>query len=406
MPDAPRAADDRFGQALTMSSSFRLGRIAGVEIGANWTWLLVVALILWTLAGGVFPAANPGLSDGVYLAMAAVAALAFFASLTFHELGHALQARREGITIDGITLWVFGGVARLRGDLPSAGAELRVALAGPAVSLVLGMVLLGAALALPLGAAADGVIFWLGQINLYLLMFNLLPALPLDGGRVLRALLWGRSGDFLAATQTAAALGRGFGQALIAMGLLLVFLVGAFGGLWLAFIGWFLLGAADTELRAASTRHALAGLTVTDVLVRDPVSVESNASVADFMEDVFFPTRHTAFPVLRNGEPVGLVTFRRALQVPRDAWRATTVEEIMTPAAEVRLPAEAPLSQALTQLTEREPRRALVYRDGELAGLLSLTDVTRVLEARAGPGAGPHFTPPWSGAGPAGERPA
>jgi Zn-dependent protease len=182
---------------VDVTSSFRLGRLAGIEIGANWSWLLVVALIVWSLAAGVFPTSNPGLSDGAYIAMAAVAALLFFASLTLHELGHAIQSRRDGIAIDGIPLWVFGGVARFRGEMPSAGAELRVAVAGPVVSLALGVAFLAAALALPLPAAVDGVVF------LFLLAFNLLPALPLDGGRVLRAALWARRGDFTQATRTA-----------------------------------------------------------------------------------------------------------------------------------------------------------------------------------------------------------
>ena len=213
-----------------MTATFRLGRIAGIEIGAHWSWLLVVALVVWSLADGVFPDTNPGLADGTYLAMAIVATLLFFASILLHELGHAVQAQREGIAIEGITLWVFGGVASLKQEAPSAGAELRVALAGPAVSLALGVACLLAALAVPLPDAADGVLFWLGQINLYLLVFNLIPALPLDGGRVLRAILWARRRDYGSATRTAGKLGRSFGQGMIAAGLLLVIFVGAFSG--------------------------------------------------------------------------------------------------------------------------------------------------------------------------------
>jgi Zn-dependent protease len=239
-----------------MTSTFRLGKVAGIEIGAHWSWLLVVALIVWSLAAGVFPESNPGLSEGTYLAMATVAAVLFFASILLHELGHAIQAQRDGVAIDGITLWVFGGVARLRGEPPSASAELRMAVAGPAVSLLLGIVPLLAALLLPLPAAVDGVAFWLGQINLYLLVFNLLPALPLDGGRVLRALLWARRRDPASATRTAGVLGRAFAQLLIGAGLLLVIFVGDFGGLWLAFLGWFLLGAAEMELQVAAARAA------------------------------------------------------------------------------------------------------------------------------------------------------
>ena len=365
-----------------MTSTFRLGRIAGVEIGAHWSWLLVVALIIWSLAAGVFPATNPRLSDDTYFAMAVVAAVLFFASLLLHELGHAVQARRDGIEVEGITLWVFGGVAKLRAQPPSAGAELRMAAAGPAVSLVIGVVFLVAAIALPLPPEVDAVVFWVGQINLYLLVFNMLPALPLDGGRVLRAILWARRRDFGSATRTAGRLGQFFGQLLIAAGLFLLIFVGDFGGAWLAFMGWFLLGAAEAELETAEARDALAGLTVADAMVRDPVTVDADASVQSFMDEVFVPTRHTAFPVMSDGRAVGIVSFRRALTLPAAAWPSVRVREIMVPAAEASADPETPLSEALLRLAMGEVRRLLVCRDGRLMGLLSLTDAARLAEVR------------------------
>jgi len=365
-----------------MTATFRLGRIAGIEIGAHWSWLLVVALVVWSLADGVFPDTNPGLADGTYLAMAIVATLLFFASILLHELGHAVQAQREGIAIGGITLWVFGGVASLKQEAPSAGAELRVALAGPAVSLVLGAACLLAALAMPLPAAADGVLFWLGQINLYLLVFNLIPALPLDGGRVLRAILWARRRDYGLATRTAGRLGRSFGQGMIAAGLLLVIFVGAFSGLWLAFLGWFVLAAAEAEMETAEARVALGGLTAADPMVRDPVTVDADSTVQEFMDEVFLPTRHTAFPVLDDGRVAGIVSFRQALALPRSDWSAIPVREIMLPADEACIDADTPLADALARLTTAPLQRLLVCRHGRLAGLLSLTDVARLIEAR------------------------
>ena len=375
--------DRRWPTNLLMTSSFRLGRVAGIEIGAHWSWLLVVGLIVWSLAGSVFPSVNPGYSDGTYLAMAAVAAVLFFASLLLHELGHAIQGRREGIAIDGITLWVFGGVARLRGQVPSAGAELRVALAGPAVSLLLGVVFLVVALGLPLPGTVDGVLFWLGQINLYLLVFNLLPALPLDGGRVLRAVLWARRRDFASATRIAGALGSGFGHFMIVAGLVLVMFVGDVGGLWMAVLGWFLLGAAEAELESAAARDALAGFTVSQLMVRDPVTVEAGTSVQSFINRVFIPTRHTAYPVMEDGRPVGIVSFRDALEVPPEDWSTTMIEEVMIDAGEASVDLDTPLPEALPQLADSDVRRLLVTRGGRLAGLLSLTDVSRLLEAQS-----------------------
>jgi Zn-dependent protease len=203
-----------------MNGNLTLGRLGGVQVTINWSLLVVFALIVWSLAATVFPSQNPGLSDGVHLAMAIVAALLFFASVLLHELGHACQARREGMEIEGITLWLFGGIAQFKGWFPSAGAELRIAIAGPLVTLVLGVGFVLLALA-GLPSAVDGVAAWLGYINLSLLIFNLIPALPLDGGRVLRAALWRARGDLGWATRVAADIGRGFGYLFIGLGVVM-----------------------------------------------------------------------------------------------------------------------------------------------------------------------------------------
>ncbi len=245
-----------------MKPDLELGRIAGIRIGVNWSWLVVFALISWTLASAVFPSQNPGLSDSAYVAMAIVAASLFFASLLLHELGHALQARREGVEIEGITLWLFGGVARFKGMFPTAGAEFRIAIAGPLVSLGLGVLFVALAALVPFPAGIDGVLAWLGYINLVLLVFNLLPALPLDGGRVLRSALWYFKHDFAWATRIAADVGRGFGYLLIGSGLFLFIFQGSFSGAWFALIGWFLLQAAGGEARYVAVQQALGGLRV------------------------------------------------------------------------------------------------------------------------------------------------
>jgi Zn-dependent protease/CBS domain-containing protein len=364
-----------------VGSSFRLAQVAGIEIRVHWSWLLVAALIVWSLSAGVFPETNPGLPDGAYVAMALVAALLFFASILLHELGHAVQSKREHVAIDGIVLWAFGGVALMRAEPPSAGAELRIALAGPAVSLVLGVVFVLAALALPLAPGVDGVAFWLGQMNLYLLVFNLLPAFPLDGGRVLRAVLWARRRDFASATLTAAAFGRGFGQLFVGAGLALTIVVGAFGGLWLAFTGWFLLAAAEAERQRLASRDALAGLAVSQLMVTDPVTVEPETSVQAFIERVFFPHRHAAYPVVQSGRPVGLASYRRAIELPPEAWTTASVRDIMVGVADVCVDPDTPISEVLPQLVAGE-RRLLACRQGRLLGLLSPTDVMRVLEVR------------------------
>jgi Zn-dependent protease/predicted transcriptional regulator len=364
-----------------MNSSFALGRIAGIRIGVNWSWLVVFVLLVWSLASAVFPSQNEGLSDGAYIGMAVVAALLFFASLLAHELGHAIQARREGMEIDGIVLWLFGGVAQFRGSFPSAGAEFRIAVAGPLVSLAIGVVFVLLAGLVPLDPVVDGVAAWLGYINLVLLVFNMLPALPLDGGRVLRSALWAARDDFAWATRVSASIGRGFGYVFIAGGLALLIFANAFSGAWLAFLGWFLLGAASAEARHLAAREALGGLRVRDLMVRDPVVVAPDLTLGDFMDSVVWNRRYTTYPVVDDGRVVGLLPFRSVAQVPRSEWDVRRVADCMVPRERVPvLDPDAELIDALVDLSASDVNRGVVLDGGRLAGFLSITDVMRALQ--------------------------
>jgi Zn-dependent protease len=270
-----------------MDGNFTIGRFGGVEVRLHWSLL--------ALADGVVPSQNPGLSDGTYLGIAIVAALLFLASILLHELGHSWVARREGIEVDSITLWLFGGVAEFKDRFTSAGAEFRVALSGPLVSIGLGVLFVLIALA-DLPTAVDAVAAWLGYINLILAAFNLLPASPLDGGRVLHAALWRAKGDFAWATRVASEIGQGFGYLFIALGLVMFVFQGSFSGAWLAFIGWFLLQGARAEARYVATEEALGGLRVRDLMVRDPVTVHADSTIGSFMDDVASSHRFTTSP--------------------------------------------------------------------------------------------------------------
>ena len=366
-----------------MNASFRLGRIAGIEIRVNWSWAIIFALIVWSLAEGVFPTQNPGLSHSTYIAMAVVAGLAFFASLLLHELGHARVAQREGMEIDGITLWLFGGVSQFKGAFPDAGAEFRIAIAGPLVSLVLGVLFVLLAVFAGLPSAVDGVVAWLGYINLSLLVFNLLPALPLDGGRVFRSALWYFKGNLAWATRVAADVGRAFGYLFIAAGVALFIFQGSFSGAWLAFIGWFLLQAASAEARYIAARQALEGLRVRDLMVRDPATVEADLTLGQFMDEVARSHRHTTYPVLEHGRPVGLLAFRSVAPVPRNEWDTRRVRELMIPRQGIPLLSEdEPAADALAELSASSVNRGLVVENDHLAGLLSVTDLLRALELR------------------------
>ncbi|HEX2050658.1 MAG TPA: site-2 protease family protein [Actinomycetota bacterium] len=250
-----------------MTASIPLGRIAGVPVGAHWSLFVVFALVAQALAGRVLPREHPGHDPSLYWAAGVAAACAFFASLVAHEMGHAMTARRHGVGVEGVTLWLLGGVARLAGDVPAARSELRIALAGPAVSVALALTFVAAGAALgALGAPGllAGTVAWLGWINGSLALFNMLPAFPLDGGRVLRAWLWRRRSR-ARATTLAARVGRGIGYVLVGAGGFLTVAGDALDGPWLALIGWFVASAAATEERDIRLRERLAGTRVRDL---------------------------------------------------------------------------------------------------------------------------------------------
>jgi Zn-dependent protease/predicted transcriptional regulator len=365
-----------------VTSSIRLGRIAGIEIGVNWSWLVVFALIVWSIERDLEDRYAELSGTGAVVGAVAAAAL-FFASLLAHELGHAVIARREGMEIDGITLWLFGGVAKFRGDFPSAGAEFRIAVAGPLVSLGIGLACVALAAWLQLPDVVDGIVGWLGVTNLILLVFNLLPALPLDGGRVLRSALWAARGDFASATRIAANVGRAFGFAFIGLGVIGFIAWGDVGGAWLAFIGWFLLTASSQEARYVLVRDALGGLRVADLMVRQPVSIAPDLTLGRFMDEIVWTRRHTTYPVVGDdGRPVGLLPFRRVAEVPRREWDTRTVRDCMLPAEDVPiLRPDADVTTVLPELGTDVGRALVVDGDGQLVGLLSVTDVMRALEA-------------------------
>lgn len=364
-----------------MNSTISLGRIAGVKIGLNWSWAIVFALITWSLASAVFPDQNPGLAKGTYVVMGIVASVLFFASLLLHELGHAVRARREGMEITGITLWLFGGVAQFKGEFPSAGAEFRIAVAGPFVTALIGSVAVAVSWLTSLPQSVGGVVAWLGYINFLLLGFNLIPALPLDGGRVLRSALWAARHDFAWATRVAADIARAFAFLLIGVGVLLFIAQGAFSGAWLAFLGWFLLQAASAEARYPLIRDALAGLAVRDLMVPHPITARPEQTLGEFMDQIAGAARHTVYPVVGDGgEVVGILPFSSVPHVPRGEWDARRVGECMLVRDEVPVLAlHEPALEALNDLNEGDLHRGLVVEDGRLAGLISISDIARVL---------------------------
>lgn len=368
-----------------MNESVRLGRVAGVDIGVNWTVFVIFLLITFGLAAGRFPQQHPGLEPAAYVVAGVAAGLVFLASILAHEISHAVVAQRNGVEVDGIVLWLFGGVARLRGEPGDPGAEIRVAGVGPMVSVVLGAAFGAVAVILSgLGASGItvGVFGWLAVINVVLAVFNLVPAAPLDGGRILRGLLWKWRGDRLGASVTAARAGRAFGWLLIVLGLI-DFVGGADGGgLWLVLIGWFLTNAAGAEEHHAQVRHALGDVRVDQVMTSDPVVVPSDLPVSRLIDDHVFSSRYSSFPLVdRTGRPAGLVTLNRVKQLPADRRATTTVADIACPLDEVTVarPDES-LADLLPRLAGGSDGRALVLDGDRLLGIVSPTDVAHQLE--------------------------
>ncbi|GAA1900845.1 site-2 protease family protein [Streptomyces sodiiphilus] len=367
-----------------MRPTLALGRISGIKIGVHWSVLLIFGLIAFVLAAGRLPQAHPDRPWVLYAAVGLITAVVFFASLLAHELAHALVARRNGVEVDDIVLWLLGGAARMKAEAPSPGAELRISGVGPLVSLLLGVGfgivawLLAGTGAPPLAVES---VAWLAAINILLALFNSIPAAPLDGGRLLRAFLWWLTGDRLRATAGATTAGQIFGWLLVALGLYLFLWTAAFGGLWIALIGWFMISAATMEGRQAKMQDLLGGVTVRQTMTPDPVTAPTGLAVTGLLEDPRYRFRHSAFPVAGpDGTPAGLVTLERARRVPEELRATTTVDEVMLPLAEARTarPQDA-LTDLLPQLDPGADNRVLVLEEGRLAGIVSPSDVNRTV---------------------------
>lgn len=382
-----------------MNDDIKLGRIAGFPLAMNWSVLVIVWLLTWGLADEVLPNAAPGHSPATYWAAGLVGAVLFFGSLLAHELAHALAARRAGVEVKGLTLWLFGGVASLGGEPATPRDDFRIAAVGPATSLALAVGYGAIAAALDgLGVArlAVAVAGWLSGTNLVLGIFNLVPGAPLDGGRVLRSYLWWRHGDRTRAAISAARAGRAVGFGLIGLGLV-EFLVGAsIGGLWLVFIGWFVLGAARAEEAAVVTGHVLAGVTVGDVMSPQPQVAPGWITVDDFVERYLFGSRHSAYPVEEVGGGVtGLVTLAQLRHVAPVERAAVRLADVAVPLADVPTATpDTPLLSLLERLSPTTGGRALVFEAGHLVGVVTPTDVARALEVRTLGHAGPSKTGP------------
>lgn len=362
--------------------SIRIGRLAGIPIGVQPLWLAIVALITWSLGAVYYPDQAPGIAPAAAYGLGLLSALLLFASILLHELGHSLVARRNGVEIEEIDLWLLGGVAKMAGYPETAGAELRFAIAGPAVTLVIAAVFGAIGLALPASTpdALRAVVEYQAFVNAAILVFNLLPAFPLDGGRVARALIWGRIGNLSRATAIAASIGRGFGYGMIALGLLAT-AGGAFGGIWLAAVGFFVVFAARAEEGGLRLRVALTGREAGRLMSFPAVVVPAEISVADALEEFFVRYRYKAFPVREGRRIVGLIDLGSIERVPEGRRRSTAVGEAAIRDPSLIVGEHQDVAELLQRPAFQRVGRAVVLTGGREVGLLSITDVQQVLRA-------------------------
>lgn len=369
-----------------MGNSIRIGRIFGVQIGLHPSWFVIALIVTYTLAAGELPNLYRGWSEWLYWAIGAVISLFFFGSVLAHELSHAVVARRFGLRVRDITLFIFGGAATLEGDPKRPLDEALIAAAGPLASLAIGIVLSVADAAIE-QEQVGAIVGWLGYINISLGLFNLIPGFPMDGGRILHAILWRVRGDRNAATRNAAAVGRLFGYVLIAGGVYLIIQqVSLFGGVWLALIGWFLSNAAESTVAQMSVEHALRGIKVSEVMENDPPSVSPNMTVAELVNDRLIRGEHRSFLVRHeDGGLAGIVTLSDVRRMARENWESARVTDIMTRYTDLAtIGPDAELEVALKLLQEREVNQLPVVTDeGRTAvGLLTRAGILRLIEAR------------------------
>jgi len=362
----------------------RLGSLLGFEIRVDLSWFVIFFLVFWSLAEGVFPQQYAELDRLAHMAMGLAGTLLFFASLLVHELSHALVSRRKGIPVEGITLFIFGGMALTRREPDTAKDELLIAGVGPLASLVLaGLFDLLSRLGptLGLGTPVVGVADYLAFINTALAVFNLMPGLPMDGGRVFRAIAWSVTGDRAKATRWAVTGGQAFGTVLMVIGGVQALTGAPLGGLWLVFIGWFLRSLAGSSLRQQALQSLLGHVVASDLMSSRPEVVSAHTSVAALVQDHFMQLRYGSYPVVDGEALLGMVTLEGVKRIPKDEWGARTAADAMTPLAACAVVApDTPLEGAVEAMGRAGTGgRALVLQAGRLVGIISATDVTRWL---------------------------
>ena len=369
-----------------MRRGFNLFSIGGIQISIHYTWFVVLGLVVWSLAVKTFPQMYPDFSRVTIWLVSIVAALVLFVSVLLHELSHSLVANRMGLGIRGITLFIFGGVAHLGKEPDDPGTEFKVAIAGPACSLALAVLFFVAYFVLFLEYGKTpivAVLEYLWYANAALVVFNLVPGFPLDGGRLLRAILWKRSKDIRRATRIASLFGRGFAILLIVAGLFEIFVTRDLSGIWLVLIGMFLQQAAEGSYQQVLMRNALSGVRVRQTMTTDVVYVGTRLTLVELVESFFFKYRFNSFPVVDGQSLVGMIDLEQVKHVPREEWHAVTVSQVMTPISEeLVLRPEDDAVDALTKMLKSGWGMLPVAEGDRLLGILTRRDVMTLLKIK------------------------
>jgi Zn-dependent protease len=370
-----------------MNRGIRLFKVLGIRISIDYTWFIVFFLFAWSLAYGYFPYQNPGFNTATYIFMGLVSSLSLFICVLIHELSHSHTANRLGLDIKEITLFIFGGMAQLTREPDDPKVELKIAIAGPLASLALAFIfkalqgIVDGVAAMPVLSAVLG---FLATINLVLLIFNMVPGFPLDGGRVLRALWWLKTGDIMKSTRLASRIGKGFAFFLIIFGFLQIFAGHFTQGLWAVLIGVFLQQAAEGSYRQLIMKMALEGVRVRDIMTKEVVTVDSNLTIAEVVEKYFFNYHFVSFPVTSHGRVEGLLTLNNVRSVERERWDTTFVRDVMerlTPGM-VLAPEDTALHVLSKMAGEGVGRYPVIFR-GELVGILTRRDIMKIMELKS-----------------------
>lgn len=378
-----------------MGGTFRVARIFGIDIEIHPSWLLILAFVAWSLSDSLFPSRYESWSTAAYWVVGVSSAVLLFVTVLIHEMAHALVARWRGLPVPRITLFIFGGMSHMSRQPATAGEEFQIAAAGPATSIVIAAIT-GAIGFLVHGTSekAEAILFYLAFVNLALGIFNILPGFPLDGGRVLRSIAWKRTGSFRRATRIASSVGEMFGYGMIVTSVFILLAGGVLDGLWLAFIGWFLLGAARGEASNLQLEGVLKRLTARDVMQADFPSVTPGTPVSEIVHDYMVGKGERAVLVANGGAVSGLITVSDVRRVPRDAWSQVPAQRIMTPRSSViTVNAGQPAVEVLVLLGEKGLNQVPVLEDGRMIGLVTrreLLDRIQLAERLEPAGADPE----------------